>query len=96
MPLIVIDIAAVAYFAAIDVVIGLSPERDSPRPEVSGSTVGVGLLFQHEPTVPPALGAAPPHPKPLRAMVRQSADCAGRPAKVARYATPGGSVPSMR
>ena len=29
-------------------------------------------------------------------VVRQSADCAGRPAKVARYATPGPSVPSMR
>jgi hypothetical protein len=29
-------------------------------------------------------------------VVRQSADCAGRPAKAARYATPGPSVPSMR
>ena len=35
MPLIVIGIAAVADFAAVNAVIGLSPERDSPQPEVS-------------------------------------------------------------
>jgi hypothetical protein len=35
MPLIMIGIAAVTDFAAVSVVVGLSPERDSPQPEVS-------------------------------------------------------------
>jgi hypothetical protein len=46
MPMIVIGIAAVTDFAAVSVVIGLSPERDTTQPEVRELRAGAKRLVE--------------------------------------------------
>ena len=63
---------------------------------LNGSKRRQNCSVWHRPNRRPTRWCPSLHPAAVRAVVRQSADCAGRPAKVARYATPGCSVPSMR